>query len=543
MNAKVFINYRREDTAPHAGRLYDRLTAHFGEDQVFIDIDQIEPGEDFVEAINRKVGTCDIAIVAIGPHWLGATDASGNRRLDDEEDFVRMEIVAALQRKIRVIPVLVGGAQMPRKEDLPEALLPLSRRNAIELSETRFHADVNRLIQAIEKSVAVEQKKAEPSATASHPPEPAPVRPPEPESKNLVEPSDSTKPAEPRAPGAESSIKKFAPKLWRRMPVVVGALGLLAGATVLLSVIVSKNKVQTGQNSGELTSSSKSDQKSSAIGESSSFKTLTAPIPPTERIPPRPQRYFGDYAGVISSDAALQFNEQLAQFERETSNQIVVAIYLKMESTAPIDGYTRRIANEWGVGQANRRNGVILFVFVQDRQMFIQVAEGLVDVLPNSKAFDITEHRIKPHFRSGDFESGIREGINAICDAVRQPGFKGNGKTAAEARSGAATSPSSEAAKRVQADIQPSPPRPIYTPKPAYPAEWAKQGLTGKGVVLVTIDKQTGKVIGAQMLQSTGNKQLDDSALEAYSQWRFDPGTVAVSQLKIPTEFAKPRAP
>src|ERR1700745_1856643 len=151
MNAKVFINYRREDTSPYAGRLYDRLTARFGEDQVFIDIDQIGPGEDFVEVINRKVGTSDIAIVVIGSHWLSATDASGKRRLDDPEDFVRMEIVAALQRKIRVIPVLVGGAQMPRKEDLPEALEPLSRRNAIELSEIRFRADVNRLIEAIER--------------------------------------------------------------------------------------------------------------------------------------------------------------------------------------------------------------------------------------------------------------------------------------------------------------------------------------------------------------------------------------------------------
>jgi TPR repeat protein len=155
MNAKLFINYRREDTAPYASRLYDRLTAHFGEDQVFIDIDEIEQGEDFVEAINRKIGTCDIALVLIGSNWLRATDASGNRRLDDEEDFVRMEIVAALRRNIRVIPVLVGGAHIPRKQDLPEALEPLSRRNAIELSETRFHADVNRLIEAIEKFPAV----------------------------------------------------------------------------------------------------------------------------------------------------------------------------------------------------------------------------------------------------------------------------------------------------------------------------------------------------------------------------------------------------
>jgi TIR domain/Sel1 repeat len=194
MNAKLFINYRREDTRHAAGRLYDHLIQHFGEDQVFIDIDQIEPGEDFVEAINRKVSACDIAIVAIGPHWLGATDASGKRRLDDEEDFVRMEIVAALQRNIRVIPVLVDGARMPRKQDLPEALAPLSRRNAIELSETRFHSDVDRLIEAIEKSFAIVEKRVELSPIhAAPPPESAAVRP---ESKDLLDPSESTKPTE-----------------------------------------------------------------------------------------------------------------------------------------------------------------------------------------------------------------------------------------------------------------------------------------------------------------------------------------------------------
>jgi TonB family protein len=90
---------------------------------------------------------------------------------------------------------------------------------------------------------------------------------------------------------------------------------------------------------------------------------------------------------------------------------------------------------------------------------------------------------------------------------------------------------------------QPPAPRAIYTPKPVYRAEWAKQGLTGKGVVLVNIDKQTGNVTGARMLSSTGNQQLDGAALQAYSQWRFDPRTVAVSQLKIPIEFANRPAP
>src|SRR2546429_7844707 len=90
---------------------------------------------------------------------------------------------------------------------------------------------------------------------------------------------------------------------------------------------------------------------------------------------------------------------------------------------------------------------------------------------------------------------------------------------------------------------QPPPPRAIYTPKPVYRPEWTKQGLTGKGVVLVTIDKQTGMVTGARMLTTTGNQQLDGAALQAYSQWRFDPKTVAVPQVKVPIEFAKRPAP
>jgi TIR domain len=234
MDAKLFINYRREDTAPYAGRLYDRLTAHFGGDHVFMDIDQIEPGEDFVEVINRKVGTCDIAIVAIGPRWLSSTDASGKRRLDDEEDFVRMEIAAALQRKIRVIPVLVGGAQMPRKQDLPEELAPLSRRNAIELSETRFHADVNRLIEAIEKSFVIAEKKTELSATPVAPPaEPPSVRPQESKDRTTPVKSTQTTPAIPPVASMSAIAALREPTVWRRKRLIIvtaiGAMLVLAG--------------------------------------------------------------------------------------------------------------------------------------------------------------------------------------------------------------------------------------------------------------------------------------------------------------------------
>lgn len=155
-----------------------------------------------------------------------------------------------------------------------------------------------------------------------------------------------------------------------------------------------------------------------------------------EVIPPKPNAYFNDYAGVVSKEAARRFNEELAQFERDTSNQVVVAVFPKMQSDSDIADYTQRVAQTWGVGQKERRNGVVLFVFVQDRKMFIQVGYGLEGALPDATSFDITEYRIKPYFRSGDYEGGIAEGIDSIFKAIRGE-YKGAGKTVAEKRRGA----------------------------------------------------------------------------------------------------------
>ncbi len=148
----IFISYRRDDTSGQAGRLYDRLAGHFGKDQVFMDIDTLRPGVDFVKVINESVGSCEVLIAVIGKQWLTGTDEKGRRRLDDPDDFIRLEISAALDRDVRVIPALVGGAPMP-KTDLPEALQGLTRRHAIEISDGRFHQDVDRLIEAIEEVV------------------------------------------------------------------------------------------------------------------------------------------------------------------------------------------------------------------------------------------------------------------------------------------------------------------------------------------------------------------------------------------------------
>jgi len=154
-----------------------------------------------------------------------------------------------------------------------------------------------------------------------------------------------------------------------------------------------------------------------------------------EVIPPKPDGYFNDYAGVISKEAASRFNEQLAQFERETSDQVVVAVFPKMQSDSDIADYTQRVAQAWGVGQKERRNGVVLFVFIQDRKMFIQVGYGLEGALPDATAFDITERHIKPLFRTGNYDAGLATGIDLICKAIRGE-YKGSGKTGAERKGG-----------------------------------------------------------------------------------------------------------
>jgi uncharacterized protein len=154
-----------------------------------------------------------------------------------------------------------------------------------------------------------------------------------------------------------------------------------------------------------------------------------------EVVLPKPAGYFNDYAGVVSKEAALRFNEELAQFERETSNQIVVAIFPKMQSDSDIADYTQRVAQAWGVGQKERRNGAVFFVFIQDRKMFIQVGYGLEGALPDATCFDITEFQVKPRFRANDYEGGLDIGIDSILKAVRGE-YKGSGKTVAEQRRG-----------------------------------------------------------------------------------------------------------
>lgn len=152
--ARIFINYRRQDSEGYVGRLYDHLTRHFDGDTLFLDVDSIPPGVDFVEFLDDAVSQCDVLLAVIGPSWVNATDEAGERRILREDDFVRIEIASALRQKKTVIPLLVGGAKMPRAADLPEDVSGLARRNAMELSHQRFGTDVDKLAEAVKRVAA-----------------------------------------------------------------------------------------------------------------------------------------------------------------------------------------------------------------------------------------------------------------------------------------------------------------------------------------------------------------------------------------------------
>jgi hypothetical protein len=156
MASRIFISYRRDDSAGHAGRLADHLHKRFGAARVFLDIDAIQPGTDFPTVLRTSLQETAAMLVVIGPRWTSLADANGVRRLDDADDFVRLEVEAALGRDIPVVPVLVQGAAMPRRDELPASLAPLVTRQAATLDHAEFHDDAERLADRLATALGVE---------------------------------------------------------------------------------------------------------------------------------------------------------------------------------------------------------------------------------------------------------------------------------------------------------------------------------------------------------------------------------------------------
>jgi len=153
----IFISYRRNDTEGEAGRLFDDLVSQFGENSVFMDVAAIEAGRDFRKVIDESVSNCGVLLAIIGKNWVDAKGDTGQRRLDDPTDFVRLETASALRRDIPVIPVLVRGAKMPRAEDLPDDLHDLAYRNCVELTHARWSSDLELLVNALRRQLKIEK--------------------------------------------------------------------------------------------------------------------------------------------------------------------------------------------------------------------------------------------------------------------------------------------------------------------------------------------------------------------------------------------------
>jgi TIR domain len=153
----IFISYRRDDSEGETGRLFDDLVRAYGDDSVFMDVAGIEPGLDFRKTIDANVSSCGVLLAVIGPTWASVADSSGNHRINDSNDFVRLEIASALARNIPVIPVLVHGAKMPALDQLPDDLKDLRYRNSVEITHARWNSDVALLIGALKNYVTVKK--------------------------------------------------------------------------------------------------------------------------------------------------------------------------------------------------------------------------------------------------------------------------------------------------------------------------------------------------------------------------------------------------
>jgi len=236
----VFICYRREDTAAHAGRLYDAMVARFGERHVFMDVD-IAPGVNFVERITEMVSGCLVLIVVMGPRWATLEDGNGNQRIADPDDFVRLEVETALRRdEVTPIPVLVSGARMPHRNDLPAELQPLTYRNALELSDMRWGYDVGRLNSALDVLLA-DTIESETASAAAKQAAPAPAATPEPATETVaptVAPPPARPEPKPEAPPKPRPKAPAEPEAPPRPEPVAAPASAAGGSLVLEGTLV-----------------------------------------------------------------------------------------------------------------------------------------------------------------------------------------------------------------------------------------------------------------------------------------------------------------
>jgi hypothetical protein len=250
---RVFVSYRHDDVPAYSGRLADRLVSRFGEEGVFLDIDAIDPGLDFRVVLRQAIEACDIVLVVIGPGWLEAREPDGSRRLEQPNDYVRLEIEAALDRDTRIIPILVDGALMPTADQLPEELVPLCYRNAVEMGKN-FHTEMAGLItklERIERAKLKDTPAATPTVEAGEPTTSPSVQQPE----TAAGASASAEQGAVAEPGKGwSPIRRWLPTRERTLGAIALALLALAGALVAIIALTGGEGSDQQSHAGSLAS-------------------------------------------------------------------------------------------------------------------------------------------------------------------------------------------------------------------------------------------------------------------------------------------------
>jgi cytoskeletal protein RodZ len=325
----IFISYRREDTEGFARGLFQSLEGAFGSDHVFMDVEAIGLGVDFVEAIDKSLASCGALLVLIGRDWVNCTDSAGRRRLDDPQDFVRMEVAKALEQNVRVIPVLVKGARMPAPEDLPELLRSVTRRQALELRHERWSQDVEHLASALAQML--ELPRLDRSA-------PAPPMPP--------------RPASPNRTGRRMVMGLVAVALLAVL-AVAGHL-LIPGSSAPPVVVDSESAVQQEADKGS--SPAPVSIAPSEKGEASGSENAAAPQPKPEPTPPpapRVQKSI-DLTGMWVDHEGV--NVQISQQGNEVVSQAYNPLTgLSVNAVWQVSG--RRIAFNWASNAGNQGYG------------------------------------------------------------------------------------------------------------------------------------------------------------------------------------------
>jgi hypothetical protein len=360
MSGQIFISYRREESRWSARSLHDRLCRDFDPEQIFMDIDAIALGEDFVKAIETTVAKCDVLIAVIGNNWLTSKDDHGDRRLDNSEDFVRMEIGAALKREISVIPVLVDGALMPRATDLPEDLKSLVRRNALRITDTSFDGDCQRLAAAIrlvlEKAAAVEKEHL---AATSLPPAQFEADKPSAETPKVVHPL----PPKPR----ESEHEKPPPP----------ASGVTPGKSPPMQAIVFFAIAAVLVVAGLMYLAIRPKSSAPQPAPASPSPSLTVPVSPTPVTTPSPPEAVARPSSSIrvfaSGDPQLEFLKK--NFSKLSSAGVTADLRER-----PLNDDTRPKTNE------------IRYFHHEDRQEALRIAQAVKDAfgvgLPDVKLYN-----------------------------------------------------------------------------------------------------------------------------------------------------------